>query len=199
MTKTRNPWISFADLLSSVVLILLILYVLATVVPKLSQISEERDLMSEIKSGLKQYEASGQVKVHMETGTLEFTSMTFDTASAELSSETGELIHDLASRLIGYMSKHPEMEVLIEGHTDPRPIKAVINRGGHFSNNVQLSTLRAATVRAALLHVMGMQYASRIGVAGYGETRLKDKKDPFSAANRRVEIRLLWNGLNNNE
>ena len=65
---------------------------------------------------------------------------------------------------------------------------------GYFENNIQLSTLRAANVREALLNDMGKEYSNRIGVAGYGETRLKNKVDPLSAENRRIEIRILWNG-----
>ena len=72
--------------------------------------------------------------------------------------------------------------------------KSVVNRGGYFENNIQLSTLRAANVREALLNDMGKEYSNRIGVAGYGETRLKNKVDPLSAENRRIEIRILWNG-----
>ena len=71
------------------------------------------------------------------------------------------------------------------------PSNEVLTR---FEDNIQLSTLRAANVRKELLASMGKEYANRIGVAGYGDTRLKNTEQPVSPDNRRIEIRLLWKG-----
>lgn len=147
-----------------------------------------------IETALTVYEQQGQVKVHTETGMLEFTSVTFDSGSAELTPKTKLLVKDLSENLIGYMAENPMLELLIEGHTDPAAIHAVINHGGYFEDNIQLSTLRAANVRKELLASMGKEYANRIGVAGYGDTRLKNTEQPVSPDNRRIEIRLLWKG-----
>jgi chemotaxis protein MotB len=125
---------------------------------------------------------------------LEFTSVTFESGSALLAPATKSAVRDLAAKLKRYMDENNRMEILIEGHTDPAAIKQVINRGGYFSDNIQLSTLRAANVRAELLTHLGTEYAKRIGVAGYGETRLRNTQYPLSPENRRIEIRILWNG-----
>ena len=190
----KNPWITVADLLSSVVLILLLLYVLAVIIPQFTQENRQRNMMLKIDSQLKEYEERGQIEVHLETGTLEFTSLTFDSGSAELTPATKSMIGDLSKLLIEYMASEPMMEILVEGHTDPAVVQSVRNKGGYFADNVQLSTLRAANVRAALLGYLGAEYAGRIGVAGYGETRLKNKENPLSPENRRIEIRILWHG-----
>ena len=190
----RNPWITVADLLSSVVLILLLLYVLAVIIPQFTQENRQRNMMLQIDAALKEYEERGQVEVHLETGTLEFTSLTFDSGSAELTPATNAMVGDLSRLLAEYMASEPMMEILVEGHTDPAVVGTVLNKGGYFADNVQLSTLRAANVRAALLKYLGADYAGRIGVAGYGETRLKNKENPLSAENRRIEIRILWHG-----
>ena len=192
--RRRNPWISIADLLSSVVLILLLLYVLATIIPQFTQENQQREMMRQIDAQLKPYEDSGQVEVHLETGTLEFTSLTFESGSAELTAATVSLIGELSRLLADYMAKEPMMEILIEGHTDPAQISTVMSRGGYFADNVQLSTLRAANVRAAILANLGSSFAGRIGVAGYGDTRLKNKDNPLSPENRRIEVRILWRG-----
>lgn len=194
MAQKRNPWISIADLLSSVVLVLLLMFVLSAVAPKYTQEAQRHTMMAQIDAALVDYKERGQVRVNQDKGVLEFTSVTFASGSAELDVGTTPLIRDLALRLHQYMQEHPRMEVLIEGHTDPSAVKGIVNDGGYFENNIQLSTLRAANVRNALLNQMGIEYANRIGVAGYGETRLKNVKEPMSAENRRIEIRLLWNG-----
>ncbi len=192
--KRNNPWISISDLLSSVVLILLLMFVLAAILPQYTQEAEKREMMNRISAALQEYQAGGQVRVHSDTGILEFTSVTFSSGSAELSSATLKAIKDFSEPLKDYMVENPKMEVLIEGHTDPAPVSSVRNKGGYFDNNVQLSTLRAANVRDALLNNIGKEYAKRIGVAGYGETRLKNKDNPLSEENRRIEIRILWKG-----
>ncbi|WP_106627622.1 OmpA/MotB family protein [Selenomonas massiliensis] len=194
MQVKRNPWISITDLFSSVVLVVLLLFVMAAIVPKFTQEAQRREMMEKIESALTVYEEQGQVKVHSETGMLEFTSVTFDSGSAELTPETKLLVKDLSANLTGYMAENPMMELLIEGHTDPAMIHTVVNRGGYFADNIQLSTLRAANVRRELLASMGTEYANRIGVAGYGDTRLKNIEQPLSAENRRIEIRILWKG-----
>ena len=197
--KKRNSWISISDLLSSVVLILLLMFILASVLPQYTQESQKRDMMTQIEKALKAYEDKGQVRVHIETGMLEFTSVTFSSGSAELSPAAVSVIKDFSAQLKSYMTENPKMEVLIEGHTDPAAVSELRNSGGYFANNVQLSTLRAANVRDALLKIIGMEYANRIGVAGYGETRLKNTENPLSEENRRIEIRILWNGQDNGE
>ncbi len=196
--KRRNPWISISDLLSSVVLILLLMFTLAAIAPKYSQDAQREKVMNQISSALMSYEQKGQLKVNQSEGILEFTSVTFPLGSAELDANTDQLVKDIADKLIEYMEEYPRMEVLIEGHTDPSVVSNVVNDGGYYENNIQLSTLRAANVRASLLNYMGNEYARRIGVAGYGDTRLKNTVNPLSAENRRIEIRMLWNGNDDN-
>lgn len=196
--KRNNPWISISDLLSSVVLILLLMFVLAAILPQYTQEAEKREMMNRISAALQEYQDNGQVRVHLETGILEFTSVTFPSGSTEVTLEALKAIKDFSEQLKAYMVENPKMEVLIEGHTDPAPVSSVRNKGGYFDNNVQLSTLRAANVRDALLNNIGKEYAERIGVAGYGETRLKNKENPLAEENRRIEIRILWKGQEDN-
>ena len=192
--RQRNPWVSISDLLSSVVLILRLLFVRASIVPRYTEEARRRDRRDQIEQALQEYEESGQIKVHPDTGMLEFTSVTFNSGSAEVTPQTMKVVADLSEKLKAYMDQNSNMEILIEGHTDPAAIHQVMNKGGYFSDNIQLSTLRAANVRTALLKYLGSDYARRIGVAGYGETRLKNSENPLAAENRRIEIRILWNG-----
>ena len=195
--RKNNPWVSISDLLSSVVLILLLMFILASVLPQYTQEAQRREMMDSFEEALIEYTRSGQVKIHVETGMLEFTSVTFASASAELTPNAVAALKDFSKHLKIYMQENPKMEVLVEGHTDPSAVTKVLNKGGYFENNIQLSTLRAANVREALLKNIGKEYANRIGAAGYGETRLKNIDNPLSEENRRIEIRILWNGQEN--
>ena len=195
--RKNNPWVSISDLLSSVVLILLLMFILASVLPQYTQEAQRREMMGSFEEALMEYAKNGQVQIHVDTGMLEFTSVTFASASAELTPAASAALKDFSQHLKIYMQENPKMEVLVEGHTDPSAVAQVLNKGGYFENNIQLSTLRAANVRAALLQNIGQEYANRIGAAGYGETRLKNVQNPLSEENRRIEIRILWNGQEN--
>lgn len=191
----RNPWISIADLLSSVVLVVLLLFVMAALAPKYSIEMQRNKIMSQFNTDLNDYALRGQLRIYVDKSILEFTSVTFEQGSAKLNDNTHAMVENIATKLKQYMDEHPSMEVLIEGHTDPMPVNAVRNVGGYYENNIQLSSLRAANVRSALLQYMhDKEFAKRIGVAGYGETRLKNTKDVYSPENRRIEIRILWDG-----
>jgi len=194
MVKKGNPWIPIADLFSSVVLVVLLLFVMASISPKYTAEQKRVQVMHQFTAQLNDYEAKGQLRVYVDKSILEFTSVTFASGSALLTEDTSALVRDLAVKLKQSMLENPALEVLIEGHTDPAVVRATINRGGYFQNNIQLSALRAINVREGLLQHMGQEFASRIGVAGYGETRLKNTEDVYSADNRRIEIRLLWEG-----
>lgn len=194
--RKGNPWISISDLLSSVVLVLLLLFIMASIIPKYNQENQRRMMMTQIDQTLKEYQDSGQVRVNTDTGILEFTAVTFDSGSAILNPVTVNILQQLAAKLKDYMDQNTMMELLIEGHTDPSPVTVsrLIDRGGYFTSNIQLSTLRAANVRETLLKFMGKEYAGRIGAAGYGETRLKNVENPMAPENRRIELRIVWNG-----
>ena len=197
MKQQSNPWISISDLLSSVVLILLLLFIMASIVPKFSMDSQRLEMMNQINLALKEYEKEGLVKVHRESGVLEFTSVTFDQGSAQLNSNTEHLVEEMSKKLQVYLKEKPNLEILIEGHTDPSAVHNVVNIGGYYDSNIQLSALRAINVRNTLLRHVGAEYYGRIGVAGYGETRMKNKDNPMASENRRVEIRLLWSNTDN--
>lgn len=192
MRVEKNPWIPIADLLSSVVLVLILLFIMAVIVPRFTQEAHKKEAILQLQNALHDYEINGLVKVHMESGMLEFTDITFDKGSALVNDKSIPAIKEVASVLVANMDKNPQMQILIEGHTDPTAVTATVNKGGYFENNIQLSALRASNVRGYLLQSMGAGYVSRIGIAGYGETRLKNNIDKMASENRRVEIRMLW-------
>lgn len=139
----------------------------------------------------------------------------FATRSAELGEEAREVVRVLAEIMAGVLpcflpggrsagcaaSDAPILEtVLIEGHTDRRPLAP----GPDFRDNYQLSAARALTVYRAiaatqptLLALRNLDEQPLLGVSGYGETRplptaLSDTERDYSA-NRRIDIRFVLN------
>jgi chemotaxis protein MotB len=76
-----------------------------------------------------------------------------------------------------------EGNISINGHTDARPF-----RGGGY-DNWRLSTSRAHSAYYMLARA-GLDEKRIVEVAGFADRKLKDKAEPFSATNRRIEILL---------
>jgi outer membrane protein OmpA-like peptidoglycan-associated protein len=78
---------------------------------------------------------------------------------------------------------HPEMRVLVAGHTDATGMPAA---------NLRLSEARAASVRDWLADAAGLP-PTHFAIQGYGDSRPKTANDTEAgrAANRRVEITLV--------
>jgi outer membrane protein OmpA-like peptidoglycan-associated protein len=99
----------------------------------------------------------------------------FDTGKAEL--KPGAM--NTVERLAGFLNEHPDLKVLIEGHTDSR---------GSADYNLGLSERRADSVRAALAS-RGIQ-GDRIQARGLGKDYPVASNDTREGQqqNRRVEI-----------
>jgi chemotaxis protein MotB len=93
--------------------------------------------------------------------------------------------HDLvlAMEKIGNVLAAQKGAVTINGHTDGRPFKS------EAYDNWRLSTARAHSVYYMLVRA-GLDEQRITEVAGFADRKLKVKDDPFSAANRRIEILL---------
>lgn len=70
---------------------------------------------------------------------------------------------------------------LIAGHTDAK---------GSDAYNLELSTRRARAVRAYLLEAFAIA-PDRLFTFGFGESDLKDPRNPTAGINRRVEVALI--------
>jgi chemotaxis protein MotB len=83
--------------------------------------------------------------------------------------------------------KKIDNQVLIEGHTDSRPIS-----NGRFPSNWELSTARATKVLRYFVDNKGFP-ANRIAASGYGETRpvADNNTAAGQSKNRRVELVVL--------
>ena len=76
------------------------------------------------------------------------------------------------------MRERETTTISLEGHTD---------LAGTAEYNEVLSLKRAESVRAYIVENYHIS-PDRIRVSGYGFDRLADQKNPYSIANRRVEV-----------
>ncbi|SCU74076.1 OmpA/MotB [Cupriavidus necator] len=112
--------------------------------------------------------------------TIELDSLSlFRSGSATLNPGSNRILFGALEMIKG----HPEMRVLVAGHTDATGTPAA---------NLRLSEARAASVRGWLADAAGLP-PTHFAIQGYGDTRPKAANDTEAgrAANRRVEITLV--------
>lgn len=105
----------------------------------------------------------------------------FEFGSSEISPDSIPQLLELAKALNSDALSKANM--IVVGHTDAK---------GSDAFNQNLSEKRAFSVAEFLVN-KGSLAESRLTKFGYGESRLKDKNDPESGVNRRVEIINLGN------
>jgi len=100
----------------------------------------------------------------------------FATGKADLKPESRPVLKEIAST----MKAHPELRILIEGHTD---------NVGTPASNLTLSDARAAAVKTVLVNEFGVDEA-RMTTKGFGDTTPAAPNTTATgrAQNRRVEI-----------
>ncbi|MGH7512539.1 MAG: OmpA family protein, partial [Gemmatimonadales bacterium] len=111
--------------------------------------------------------ASGRVSTH---------GILFGSGSAQIQGESTPTLKQIGTML----QQHPELKLLIEGHTDNQGVAA---------SNQALSEQRAAAVKAYLVANYGVA-AARLTTKGYGETKPIATNDTPEGRqnNRRVEL-----------
>lgn len=95
-----------------------------------------------------------------------------------------EMAKPLLATVAQYI-KQTRRSIIIEGHTDNIPL-----RGGRYSSNLELSTLRAARAFSFLLQEYPGIHPEQISTAGYGEYRpaASNATPEGRALNRRIDI-----------
>jgi outer membrane protein OmpA-like peptidoglycan-associated protein len=107
--------------------------------------------------------------------------LVFNTSSSELSPQSAQSLHKLASALKMMIRSSPNEVFLIEGHTD---------FPGSSDLNEKLSLSRAQAVNDYLVG-LGAVPSRNLVYYGYGRSHLVVKTEKAEASNRRVEVRRL--------
>ncbi len=148
--------------------------------------NRSRGLEGDLQAALDEYQRKEQLLVtqNRDLSVVSISSaLLFKSGSVTMTEEGKRLLNNLSTVL----SRHPDREVRIEGHTDNVPIAA---RYQHkYRSNWELSSARS---HAVLLYLVGkgMVEPQRIAVVGYGEYRpvADNLTDSGRAQNRRVVI-----------
>ncbi|MEO1626330.1 MAG: OmpA family protein, partial [Bacteroidota bacterium] len=144
-----------------------------------------REVESSLKNRLRQYSTS-EISYVLAAETLRMTfsdSLLFQRASLQLNRRGLQSIGALSLVL----KKYPQLEVIVVGHTDNRPVRRT-----NIRDNWDLSALRASTI-VRILHRDFKLSAQRLTIQAHGQFDQLTTGDDASARaqNRRTEIVLL--------
>jgi chemotaxis protein MotB len=154
---------------------------------KSQEIKELREAKEDLEKRFKEEIGEKELKLELlEKGlVLRFVAeVLFDSGKANLKKEAYPILDKVANFLI---SKVPDRDIAIEGHTDNEPIKY-----SGWKSNWELSTARALSVLHYFVDKKGIK-ATRVSAIGYGEYRPIASNDTPEGRqkNRRVEIVIL--------
>lgn len=150
------------------------------------EVETQRQLNEDLEKALADFQDKEQVWMKEKEGMMEIVmdgSVVYSSGSAKLTSEGKDII----DKIWEVLSRYPDREILIEGHTDNVQIAERFQH--RFKSNWELSSARAHSV----LHYVREKYGinpERIAAVGYGEYRpiADNSTEAGRAQNRRVVI-----------
>ncbi|MEW6041727.1 MAG: OmpA family protein, partial [Elusimicrobiota bacterium] len=137
-------------------------------------LTDEKKAEDELKSKFTNIEITEEmIKITLPSPVL------FDSGKAELKPAAMTALKDIANTI-----KNMSNRLLIEGHTDNKPVHSK-----KFQSNWELSTARAFSVIRYFIENEKLD-PRRLSAVGYGEFRPKDSNETEEgrAVNRRIEI-----------
>ena len=151
-----------------------------------SEAAEQKRMTDDLNAQLADLQEQKRVWLEEKEGLTFITldgAATFGTAQADLTNDGTEII----DRVWSVLQNYPDRRVLVEGHTDSRPIAPSFR--WKYASNWELSSARAH----AVLHYLEGKYAiepNRLAAVGYGEyDPVADNESAEGRAqNRRVVI-----------
>jgi flagellar motor protein MotB len=208
----HNEWMPISDLMSGFVVVLMVLFVVATARQRFDESTKDKSikqhraaLFNDLRNRLVDAGAinlnavdSSVVILDEQRQTIRLASdAAFDTGSACPTDIAKKAIASIAPAIARELNADAELTIQIEGHSDPVKVSGLRNKCGHFEDNVQLSERRATKVKALIAeHLRNLQHSEtllwRIPVTGWGPDRLLDTSTVTSPKNRRVELHFAW-------
>jgi len=190
----QKLWAPFVDLLAGTVAVLILFFLALKVQEQLQRHARAATLeanLTALMTDLDKRTDHNAVEVDVKDHRIRIKDAAFESRSACLSPASQSLIQEIGPGILADMLKDPGLKVLVEGHTDTRPLTQVyITPCGAFNDNYSLSAARANSARRELIDSWPEEVHHRVGIAGYGPDQLLDPAHPEDGCNRRIEIRL---------
>lgn len=211
MKDKPNEWVAVADLMSGVVAVIMLLFIVSVLqqaaykakaeeeLKKYKELNQKsvRAILYIIQESFNEHNNSDLVQVDFTKNKLIITEGIFGKGSACLSQSAKDSFIKIGSDIKKFLSLNPKNSIYIEGHTDNLPVLNPIIDYKKFctvyADNYSLSASRAIEIKKVLDTDLSRELASRLIVAGYGDSHPIQGLNPSDPRNRRVEILFVEN------
>lgn len=206
MKEKPNEWISISDLMAGVMAVVMLMLVLSVLQNKFAafkreqekntgQAAEQRklnDLMHSMQDAVAQQGDSGLVAFDIGSGKITLRDKIFARGSACITPEAKAALAKIAPRVAEFIQESTSAQVFVEGHTDNLQVSNPVTDFSRFctvyDDNFTLSAARAREARKLLVSSLDAQKATRVIVAGFGDSQPLRNLSPGDERNRRVEV-----------
>lgn len=206
MKEKPSEWISISDLMAGVMAVVMLMLVLSVLQNKFAafkreqekntgQAAEQRklnDLMHSMQDAVAQQGDSGLVAFDISNGKITLRDKIFARGSACITPQAKEALAKIAPRVAEFIQGSSSAQVFVEGHTDNLQVSNPVTDFSRFctvyDDNFTLSAARAREARKLLIGSLDGQRATRVIVAGFGDSQPLRNLSPDDERNRRVEV-----------
>lgn len=213
MKEKPSEWVSISDLMAGVVAVVMLLLVIAVLQNAQAELQRKKEreqgaaaqrqkagqLLRGMQVSLAQQGASRLIQFDLEGNRMTLSDSVFARSSACITAQASHALASIEQQLAGFLASSPDARLFVEGHTDSVAVTKEVIDKTHFctvyDDNYTLSAARAREARKLLVGSMSSGTARNVIVAGYGDSHPLPGIDPEDPRNRRVEVRLVMDGL----
>jgi chemotaxis protein MotB len=207
MKDKPSEWVSISDLMAGVMAVVMLLLVVSVVQSSAEKYLQKAEsskgrvaqekatvvIMNQMRQAFVKQGVDELLTIDAANHKITLREGIFARGSACISPAVAQALRQVQPEIADYIIRIPKGQIVIEGHTDNKPVTSVVIDKEHFcavyDDNLTLSAARAREARKLILGELDDVKARRIVVAGYGDSHPLPGIDPSNGRNRRIEIR----------
>lgn len=212
MKDKPNEWVAISDLMAGVLAVVMLMLVMVVLQRQVAEAQHQRDLqardaaagnpvvdlLERVKGALGQQDAGHLISVDVASRRITLRDGVFAQGSACVTPAASLAMRAVEGQVEAFLHDHPSGRIFVEGYTDDAPVKRPVTDYARFctvyDDNFTLSAARAREARRSMLGTLDAASATRIVVAGYGDSRPLADVPPSDSRNRRVEVFFTMDG-----
>lgn len=209
MKDKPNEWVSISDLMSGVMAVVMLLLVMSVLQKTWSDIKHKQEMeqganaqrarvgemLGSIKTTLDGTANEGLVALDVNSQKITLRDGVFNRGSACIASQASQALATIEAQVVRFLTEFRSGQVYIEGYTDNLPVTRPVTNFEVFctvyDDNFTLSAARAREARKFIVGDLAPAFASRVIVAGYGDSQPIPGVAPEDARQRRIEVRFV--------
>lgn len=212
MKDKPNEWVAISDLMAGILAVVMLMLVMVVLQRQVAEAQHQRDLqardaaagnpvadlLGRVEGTLGRQGAGHLISVDVPSRRITLRDGVFAQGSACVTPAASLAMRAVEEQVGAFLHDNPSGRIFVEGYTDDAPVKRPVTDYARFctvyDDNFTLSAARAREARKSMLGTLESTSATRIVVAGYGDSRPLAGVAPSDSRNRRVEVFFTLDG-----